>query len=219
MRQLSRAAAAIALIVGFAGSASAALSVSVGDELTLSDTGVGQEGGNGGGEFLATMTSGASAGLKFKTFCVELGEFLQSPVKIAAIVDGPADLDSRTALLFSKFWNGNLANYDHGAADQTALQLAIWFTQGQLGLGTPAANSLLAQYNVNAKAQQYVASAAGAVGTYGVKRLRLVNLNNPPGGAQDVLIVPEPASILAWSLIGGCFVAGHRIRRNKRALV
>jgi hypothetical protein len=32
---------------------------------------------------------------------------------------------------------------------------------------------------------------------------------------QIVEIVPEPASILGWSLIGGCFVVGHRIRRSR----
>jgi hypothetical protein len=47
--------------------------------------------------------------------------------------------------------------------------------------------------------------------------LRLVR--DPEGNFQNqvIEIVPEPASILAWSLIGGCFVAGHQIRRRRQS--
>ena len=210
MRQLSRAAAAIALIVVFAGAVSAAPTLNVNDELNF-DPGLGS---NGGGEFTANVMTGVSTGAVFKTFCIERTQRLNFDDNFIIGAITTAGLDSGTAYLFSKFHNGNLANYSSASgADQTSLQLAIWFLQGQLGFSP----DLNATYLADAKASTFVASAAGAVGTYGVRILKMQNLSG--GDAQDVLIVPEPASILAWSLIGGCFVAGHRIRRNKRALV
>ncbi len=217
MRQLSRAAAAV--IVGLVvqsmlvSSASAIVQVNVGDLLKFSNG----LGGNGGGEFGALVNGGPGS---FVTFCVERGEslnftdsFVVSAISTTSQNSGVA-LHAGTADLFSRFHNGNLLGYTGTAGQQTSLQLAIWFFQGQLAIGP----SLVATYAADAGAQAYVLSAAGAVGTGAVKILNMRTLaaaGQQDSPAQDVLIVPEPASVLAWSLIGGCFVVGNRLRRGK----
>jgi hypothetical protein len=187
----------------FVGAASA--KVSVGDLLNF-DPGLGS---NGGGEFKANVVTGTSAGTSFQTFCIERTETLDfsANFRIGAITQ--AGLHNGTALLFRLFSDGTLLGYDGDAASQTALQLSLWFFQGQLAFSP----DLTAQYLGNAEALAYTAIGATSTKKHGVQILKMQRLNGTP--AQDVLITPEPASMLAWALIGGCFVAGHRIRRGK----
>lgn len=214
MRKLSRAAAAIALAVlvqgVFANAVSAGPTVNVGDLLKFSNG----PGVNGGGEFGVSVNGAPES---FITFCVERTEglnfddqFVVAGISTTSQSSG-VPLHAGTAYLYTLFHNGNLPGYAHTNAKATSLQLAIWHFQNQLAVGP--GGDLTAAFLADADAQAYVAAAAGAVGTGAVK---ILNMQTLAGGlAQDVLIVPEPASVLAWSLIGGCFVVGNRLRRGK----
>ena len=165
----------------------------------------------------------------FQTFCLERNEginttdtydFTISDSAVAGGISGgsPDPLDAKTAYLYTKFWYGALTGYDYTPgtariASATALQLAIWKIEGELG-GT---NDLTAQYNANALAVQFYNDAvANNNGSIGLVRVLNLTLNGDNKQSQLVLTLPIPSS--AWLGLGMMSVLGvvGVIRRRKR---
>lgn len=138
-------------------------------------------------------------------------------------------ISSQTAYLFTKFSNHTLTGYDWNGttaehtADSTALQLAIWYLEGEIS--STVNSSVYNLYSSNSRATGWVADAALNAGS-GIGNVRVLNLlregtfgsGNFNTVAQDQLYlmpIPEPetyAMMLAGlGLIG--FVAGRRRRK------
>ena len=138
-------------------------------------------------------------------------------------------ISDKTAYLFTKFTNHTLTGYDWNGttaehkADSTALQLAIWYLEGEIS--STVNSSVYNLYTSNSRATGWVADAMqNATGWNGqVRVLNLLRESTPGSGvfntvAQDQLYlapIPEPetyAMMLAGlGLIG--FVAGRRRRK------
>lgn len=138
-------------------------------------------------------------------------------------------ISDKTAYLFTKFSNHTLSGYDWNGttaehkADSTALQLAIWYLEGEIS--ATVNTSVYNQYTSNSRATGWVAEAnQNANGWIGqVRVLNLLREGTANSGifntvAQDQLYlapIPEPetyAMMLAGlGLIG--FVAGRRRRK------
>ncbi len=193
-----------------------------------------------GGEFKVFVQPNNSTAA-FHTFCVELSESIGfgTTYKInnlsMATVASNMQLTTDTAWLFRNWWNGSnagLANsgsfligtetYDLGSnrhADARSLQLAIWHTMGWASQAIWTTGGYDTEYAGNAKAQSWVAQAALVQGfsnaDFGV---RIMNLSDPNGNGnfQDQLVViPEPGSILIWTVavagIGGMLPRRRRL--------
>lgn len=138
-------------------------------------------------------------------------------------------ISDKTAYLFTKFSNHTLSGYDWNGttaehkADSTALQLAIWYLEGEIS--ATVNTSVYNLYTSNSRATGWVAEAnQNANGWIGqVRVLNLLREGTANSGvfntvAQDQLYlapIPEPetyAMMLAGlGLIG--FVAGRRRRK------
>lgn len=164
-----------------------------GDIVTLSDS----TGSGPGGEF--RVSKGA---FSFKTFCLELDEYVMPPytVKVgsigtAAIAGGfggpsPDPLDARTAYLYYHFAKGDLTGYNYGStASADALQAAIWYIEQEGG-----ANNT------------FVALAQAAIDSNkwsGLGNVRALNLVNKDTGANQqslLTLVPEPMTMILFGL-------------------
>lgn len=205
---------------------SIAQDVQVGDFLRFTDG----PGTVGGGEYNVEVNGVAN---KFKTFCIQLNESIHTinidpqPFYAYDVSDhaeeeenagdgGTDPLSPLTAYLYYSFRTGTLVGYLGDNASANALQTAIWVIENELApgaLGTGLAKDF------------YDAAVAAAWSDIG--DVRIANLVYTTGNpavpthrlAQDVLVlIPEPTSVLAWSLIGGCFIVGTRFRRNGKLL-
>ncbi len=162
MRKLLTVIALIGLV--FAAPAMANMTVWVGP---------GYRGNTGGGEFIANPSGFSSlhrvsaTAPAFETFCIEDNEYINFgqgftfnvDISKAAVLGGvgggsPDPLDDRTAWLYCEFIQGKLAGYDYSAAGRAAsadaLQLAIWYIEGEI----PASS-------LTAAAQAFVDASAG----------------------------------------------------------
>lgn len=231
MRHMSRAAAvalAVAAIWAVQSSSAVAQDVQVGDFLRFEDG----PGTVGGGEYDVEVNGVAD---KFVAFCIQRNEDLHTinqspqPFYVYDVSDhaeeeenagngGIDPLSPLTAYLYYAFRTGTLVNgYAGDDAAANALQTAMWVLEDELGIG--------ALGGVGTLAHKYYLEAVAAAWT-DIGDVRIANLVFTSGNpavptdrlAQDVLVlIPEPASMLAWTLIGGCFIVGHRFRRKLAA--
>ena len=189
----------------------------------------------------ASVTSGGSgSSYYFQTFCIEHGEYFSPGTTYSASISANAmngnqgpegdPVSIGTAWLYSQFAAGNLVGltagnaaspyvYTLGAgrvASAGALQATIWWLENEpTGVSDPGTdnvfrNAVLAQYGTLA------AASADAGGAFGVRALNL----GAAGIVQDqLIIVPEPATVLAGALLLLPFAAStlRRVRRNRTA--
>jgi len=191
------------------------------------------------GEFGIALLPDADTEL-FRTFSMQRDEFMDFDkhgfnvtgigTQVLAQNDG---LDWRTAYLYTQFRAGTLSGYDYGSGrDSSAneLQEAIWAIEGEV-------------YVADGQALAWINQASDAIqnglwsGTGAVKILNLAwatsrndheqgkpstdvlmladDGGNGNGGGPGNEVVPEPASIAVWSLLGlvGAAAAWRRKRR------
>ena len=147
------------------------------------------------GEFVLTPQGGTS----FDTFCVERNQYINVggtySYSIANGSDGGVNAPNLTpvslgtAWLYSQFRYGTLAGFTGTEAQQTALQDAIWYFQGELSSLNSNPYVTLADQNVGNP-------LANANGAYGVD---VWNLYDPCSGAPcqsqlGIQSVPETAT-------------------------
>lgn len=187
--------------------------VSVGDLIKIDGAGSGGIGNaNRGGAF--EINDGL-----FWTFCLERNEYFTPGYSyyIGSITNGaikgglsggdPDPLSSEAAYLYY-MWSTR--SIDHTDVNANALQLAIWYFEGELGTLT-----------LTDLANDYIADAeANRDGTlYGVRVMNLYGSYDSNQGfysdpKQDMLIIPEPSTLL---LLGaGLLGMGLAVRRRKR---
>lgn len=204
--------------------------VSTGDTIKVAD---GPGAGSGGSFEIENVTTISGPDL-FRTFCVELNEYLSfgTPYYVTlasdaifggvgvAAVGPPASAGSNgslnaydplsplTAWLYSNAVGGTLAGYtDSSASANDALQEVIWYIENET---TAALSSLAATF--------YTAATTAAPTSIG--NVRVMNLwtssataGTPDGKVQSLLvIVPEAATIAIWSVLGLIGVMGYAFR-------
>jgi hypothetical protein len=186
---------------------------------------------------LRTATGGVSSS-EFVSFCIELTQNVSNntyyTMHTIALDTAPVPnpMTSVAAELMKVMWyqqiTTKLAAVDNPLNDSiymAAFQMALWELvydpNTSLSSGTfKAANT---GGDVAQRAQLFLNEATTALDNdANTARANLVALRlvrDPEGNFQNqvIEIVPEPASVVAWSLIGGCFIVGHRIRRRHSA--
>jgi len=195
--------------------------------------------------YIGEFSGPGSSLTSFQTFCLQLNENLAFGGNYTAAIStftvleglsnydpsgptaptstGSDDLSSTTALLYSTFRNGgNFGGSWDGLSttDLTlALQLAIWFSEGELTNGTTFF-SLYANYTSNTLALNLFAWASNPLHNLGslwdVRVLQLFNSDR--SNAQDILtIVPlPPAAYAGLGTLAGVIGMGY-IRRRRHA--
>jgi len=176
----------------------------------------------------------------FQTFCIETSEYFYPGTTYDVSISQKAMYGSQpsaggdpiskgTAWLYSQFAAGTLVgldalnnavayNYTYGTGrvdSAGALQQAIWWLEGENGGADPGngnvfRNAVLSQFGDAATAK------ADANGAYNVRALNL----GDPGTVQDQLVVvPEPTTMIAGALLLLPFGASTlRILRRNRAM-
>ena len=128
-----------------------------------------------GGEFVMTPDTGTA----FNTFCIERTQYInvggtyyyQIANQSDGGINGPAPVSIGTAWLYNNFLNGTLSGFSGTTSQQTDLQNAIWYCQGELSsiVNNPYIN--LAQTSLN---ENLLANGNGA---YGVDVWNLFDAN------------------------------------------
>ena len=211
---------ALAIAAALLATTQVSASLGVGSLVTLDTT----LPGGSGGQFGAS-DGGSPAGLTFDpfvTFCAELGETIGNNGTYAVTgistsnSSGTATLTSQAAYLYTQFREGTLDSFNAASADDSnALQYGIWqgigYTHEQIqnSIGNSTANSYQTLWNARSGSWLYGLGTEWANGDLG--SVMIMQL----GGNQDQLFlaVPEPGSIVIWSMIG-VGVAGMRRRRK-----
>jgi len=217
----------------------AVVSQTVASAATITLTTNAVSGGNGGGSYTATTIPGldvsayspasrVGAANTFESFCLEYGEFFNpgTPYNFSisdaatlgngGAVAGSDPISRATAWLYSQFGTGSLASYDYtiGATrknDNTLLQLAFWYFEGEIGNAPGLLNT-----PVNSGNNKFVALALNplnlsnplddANGAFGVRVLNLTTSNGVNKQSQLYLTgVPDSGAtlgLLALTLVG-----------------
>ncbi len=180
--------------------------------------------------------AGGSSTSSFVSFCLELTQNISNSTLYSMVsfnlANAPVPSSSLTPMgavaagLMQRMWYQQITSQPTAATNplndsdaMAAFQMAIWElvydSDTDLSLGTLNAPGS----TIKNLAQSYLNAAVADPNGPKANLLALSLSDNPDTKVdfqdQVVEIVPEPASILAWSLIGGCFVVGHRIRRNR----
>lgn len=242
--------AALASVVFVAPAAVNADPVFVGAEIRLLDG----PGGNGGGEYYADVTptfggpyTSAAGPYNFITFCMQRNEYLYgygTTMYIGGITDhtvsalGPTyddPISSATAYLYTSFRDGTLTRngYDNAITNSTAhiasasaLQLAFWYLEGELGRDSTTGvfldpyNSNRAVFASNTLANSFITFAEGyaAAGFSGIGDVRVLNLYGDTGFTQhrqDQLVLSSVPEAGTMALLGvGLLGVSVAIRRR-----
>jgi hypothetical protein len=161
----------------------------------------------------------------FQTFCIETSEYFSPGTAYSATMSdramygrqnpGGDPISLGTAWLYSQFAAGTLSgyNYTYGGgrvASAGTLQEAIWYLEGEGGANNGFVTmAAAAVYNAGYGSDVF----ANANGAFNVLALNLGN----PGSVQDQLVVvPEPTTMIAGALLLLPFgVSTLRILRKK----
>lgn len=175
---------------------------------------------NGGGPFSAVTNFKGT----FNTFCIERNEFLtlgntyDVTLNSAAVGGGigggsPDPLSLGAAWLYSYYSRGILANFANTQADVSDLQIAIWMFEQELSAGDGTG-----LYDLNNKYYKAAVAAGqtGANAPVGYLGVQVMNLTENGVKKQDLLVVPEPSTMIAGALLLLPFGASAaRILRRK----
>ena len=201
------------LAIGFFTTTSNADPINVGDVIRLYDG----PGTTGGGEFKVYKNEV----YLFDTFCVERNEYFYygQDLKVDGISDSAIyggvgsdgdPLDPKTAYLYTQFRAGTLSGYTGDDTSANALQIAIWFIEGEWS--TPLSGLALDFYNL-----------AVTANWQDIGNVRVLNLLRFENGqwvrAQDQLVmVPEPSTLLLMGagLIGIGAFGRRKLKRKER---
>jgi hypothetical protein len=203
---------ALFALCAFASTASASYVLS-GEKVKVFDGAgdAGQSGSRSGGAFDLVVQNSTRS---FRTFCLELNEFLTFDVVYDVSVSNeaveggigggsPDPISKATAYLFHK-WQNDIAK----GAD---VQLAIWYAEEEIGIASLTADALTL-YN------DAVAATAGDTEAYWWSMVGVANLLQGNTHKQSVLTrVPEPASVAVWGFIASVFGGGMYLRRRRNA--
>jgi hypothetical protein len=160
----------------------------------------------------------------FNTFCIERNEFLtlgntyDVTLNSAAVGGGigggsPDPLSLGAAWLYSYYSRGILANFANTQADVSDLQIAIWMFEQELSAGDGTG-----LYDLNNKYYKAAVAAGqtGANAPVGYLGVQVMNLTENGVKKQDLLVVPEPSTMIAGALLLLPFGASAaRILRRK----
>ncbi|NLN39294.1 MAG: PEP-CTERM sorting domain-containing protein [Smithella sp.] len=208
MKKVLLSLAAVVMGLFLIAPAGSAYTIEAGDYVIISQ---GAGGANNGGSFNIDKI-GDDEGVLFSTFCLERNEYftLGETLMVGSISDAvlqgglsggnPDPISSATAFLYYRWATEDIAN---NAANANALQLAIWYLEGEL-VKTSGFDTLA----LTDKARDFINSAANANGDYGVQVMNFMSKDargNYNVHAQSQLIynptsVPEPASLVLFGL-------------------
>jgi hypothetical protein len=181
--------------------------VSYADNIKVNDIFYYQDGvgSTNGGEFNVDVNpiAGKFVATDFVTFCVQTSEYLDftsafrvANISLVSVVAGGSALAHETAWLYAQYRAGSLDDWGtiYAYNDETsanALQRAIWQFQGQSG---GAENYLYDLAKLHA-----ISTDPGYSNYYGVRIANMVYASTGKA-AQDVLITPEPLTLLLLGL-------------------
>ncbi len=211
-------ALALSIIVALVAATQLSAALQVGTQVRL-DTNA--HPGGIGGQFGAEDPGTNAPGFEFNdfiTFCCELGQFISDDVvyTVSAIATQNTTgytLGGQAAYLYTQFREGTLANFDYSSTnDANGLQYGIWLGMGYTpGVGplTGTAASYSAYWNPTSWLAGFTSWGANNIGNVRVMQF---------GNNQDQLVlVPEPGSIMIWSLMGAGVAGAFYSRRRKIA--
>ncbi len=203
-------------------------------------------GQTGAQTFTGTGAVGAiNSANSFITFCLERTEFLASgngPYGVQISTAGPAgqaprvyggaggasggydSLSEATALLYSTFRRGGNIGTGGGVrvdtdAETSALQLAIWFLEGEVPFATIGASNYGVDAAMRTQAQDFVTWATQTAVSgqfYGVAVLNLTNSNGSPAQSLLTIVPLPPAAFAGLGTLAGVIGLGY-IRRRRLA--
>ena len=168
------------------------------------------------GEFVMTPNNGAA----FDTFCVERTQYIQIggtyTYQVSSESDGgrngPAPVALGTAWLYNNFLDGTLSGFTGTETQQSDLQNAIWYFQGEISSanGDPYVTLADAALGGNTDA------LANGDGAYGID---IWNLYDPTTGAEcqsQLGSVPEHGTMLVslGMLLPLCLLRNKAIRQT-----
>lgn len=164
--------------------------------------------GGAGGQFGVT-DPGNPAGFGFAsfiTFCVQIDEFIahNGMYTVTGIDTKNTNgrvLGQQAAFLYTQFRSGLLSNFSMTSNDDAnGVQYGIWESMGYThteirnALGTSTADNYKSKWN-----GKNTVWLLGYDAWSGIGNVRVMQLGNKQ---DQLMIVPEPASMILWSLVG-----------------
>jgi hypothetical protein len=180
-----------------------AASLEVGNVVTYSLSSSITAGGFGSGGIF-TLTEQGGDHTSIQTFCLELTEHLNSPLRVdsldmVAIAGGrggqfptpssPDPINTSTAWLYRQFRNG-VSGYSEASNGQ-ALQLAFWILEQEITLAEADAWAGTHPYYAAAMAYVNAANSANTINTTNFYGVHVVNLKTDSVNSQSFPDVPD----------------------------